>query len=176
MILLTKIVIGASVAIGTALITHIANAKQKNAAVNSAKISAFEDGLNAGMAAAAKEIKKYTDFYFATTALSYFVARCDGDISEEEQLEIDFDLDAFKKNLDLPDAVINKVKHISEDTELTFEKVAVYLDNVSLAVLKTLENDIDEIINANNIISPQEQLAKDRFSEYLKERERREQS
>lgn len=176
MILLAKIVIFASVGIGGALISHFADKLQKNKDITAAKMSAFEDGMHAGMASAAKEIKKHTDFYLATTALSYYIARCDGNISEEEQLELDFDLDAFKKNLDLPDAVIQEIKSISSDASLSFEKVVSYLDNVSLAVLKTLENDVDEIIIANGTISPTEQLAKDTFSTYLREREQHEQS
>lgn len=146
----------------------------KEEQIKTAKTAAFTDGVYEGKAATATEIKKYTDFYLATTALSYYIARCDGNISEDEQLEIDFDLDAIKKNLDIPEAVIAEIKKISENTSLTFEDVKFYLDKVSLQTLTQLDSDIDEIIEASDGISEEEIEAKQNFINYLNERRKNE--
>lgn len=130
----------------------------------------FERGLNEGKSLAADEIRKYVDFYLATTALSYYMARVDGSISKEEQLEIDHDLDALAKNVDIPDAVKKTLKEISENEELSWDEVVSYLDKVSIQTLEKLSEDVDEIIMASDGILPEEQEAKERFEEYLSDR------
>ena len=67
--------------------------KKKNSRFLKTKLQSFEDGMKAGKYQAVDYIKKYANFCLAATALSYYFARCDGDISEEELLEIQFDLD-----------------------------------------------------------------------------------
>ncbi len=138
--------------------------------IKNAKRESFEDGVNEGKAKTVNEVKKYVDFYLATTALSYYIARCDGSISEEEELEIDFDLDAIKKNVDIPDAIKNEMVKISKNDSVTFDEVKVYLDKVSIETLHKLMDDIDEIIAASDGIEPKEQAAKDEFVAYIEER------
>lgn len=158
-------------AAGGAIIQHMQDGKKTEEKVRTAKTASFRDGVNEGKAQTVSEIRKYTDFCLATTALSYYVARCDGNISKEEQLEIDFDLDAIKKNPDIPDAVIAEIERISSNEHISFEYVTQYLDKVSIEALKSLKSDIDEIIEASDGISKEEEFAKQRFEDYLKRRE-----
>ncbi|MFI3236626.1 MAG: hypothetical protein R3Y47_01205 [Lachnospiraceae bacterium] len=53
--------------------------------------------MNEGKSATVREIKKRDDFFFATTALSSYIGKCDNVIDEAEMLEIQFDLDMMKK-------------------------------------------------------------------------------
>ncbi len=148
--------------------------KQKEKIVKTAKEYAFQDGMNEGVAKTAQEIKKLVDFYLATTALSFYIARADGEIDEAEMLEIQFDLDAIKKNKDISEAIAQKLGEIAVNENLAFEDVKLYLNNVGMNTLKELEKDIDEIIMANGEIAVEELEAKDHFIMYLREREREE--
>lgn len=135
-----------------------------------AKEESFKDGMNEGKALTVEEIKKFTDFYLATTALSYFVARCDGNISIEEEQEIAMDLDAITKNLDISDSVKKEINMLKKNVNLTFEDVTIYLDRVSVATLKKLQSDVNEIIEADNVITKEEAEVKEQFASYLKSR------
>ena len=145
---------------------------EKEDEIGRAKSASFKDGMNEGKASTVQEIKKYTDFYLATTALSYYIARCDGSISDEEQLEIDFDLDSIKKNVDIPGAIKTEMMTIAVNESISFEEVIKYLDKVSVETLKKLSDDIDEIIEANGEITDAERKAKEQFNNYIAQREK----
>lgn len=144
------------------------NAKERD--VKRAKVSSFKDGMKEGKIEVVDEIKKFADFYLATTALSYFIARCDGTISEEEELEIEHDLNAIIKNVDVPEQLRNKLAEISTNDHLTFEDVKVYLDSVSIETLEKLFVDVDEIIEASNGVTSEEAEIKNLFINYMKRR------
>lgn len=144
--------------------------KDKENAVKKAKATGFEDGVKKGRSDTVDEIKKYVDFYLATVALSYYIARCDGSISYEEQMEIDYDLDAIQKNKDIPDAIKKELYDISQNVSISFEDVKSYLDNVSNETLTGLRDDIDEIAVASNGINDDERKAIQKFDNYLKKR------
>lgn len=163
---------GVAGAAGGAIIQGVED-KKKMEQVKEAKEFAFQDGVKKGKAMIVEQIQKYADFCLATTALSFWIARSDGSISEEEMLELDFDLDAIKKNKDLPDAVKNELARISLDEKLSFRDVKKYLDKVSVETLQELEKDIEEIIMANGEIGKDEEKAKSKFVKYLRERERK---
>lgn len=140
--------------------------KKKNARFLQAKLSAFEDGMKEGKVQAVDYIKKYTNFCLASAAISYYFARCDGRISEEELLEIEHDLDSIIKNKDLPEALKNQLAVIAKKKDITFDDVKVYLDGVGIDTLKELAKDIDEIIFADDDITLEEQEAKEKFEVY----------
>lgn len=138
--------------------------------VRDAKTSSFEDGIKEGKKETVDEIMKFADFYLATTALSYYFARCDGEISKEEELEIEHDLDAIIKNIDIPDPVRQKLAEISTDEDMTFDDVKGYLNKVSIKTLCKLAKDVDEIISASGGICEAEKKAKQVFLDYLEGR------
>lgn len=144
--------------------------KKKNARFLKAKLSAFEDGLKAGKMQTVDYIKKYANFCLASTALSFYYARCDGTIDEAEQLEIEHDLDSIIKNRDLPEVLRNKLAEISLKEDLTFEEVSYYLDGVGIETLMEFSHDIDEIIMADENVTTEEERAKEAFDVYLKKR------
>lgn len=141
--------------------------KKKNARFLKAKLSAFEDGLKAGKMQTVDYIKKYANFCLASTAISFYFARCDGSIDEMEYLEIEHDLDSIIKNKDLPESLRNKLAEISMKEDLTFKDVSHYLDGVGIDTLMELAKDIDEIIMADGDVTPAEIDAKEKFEAYL---------
>lgn len=163
----TKVAIGAKNA-QVATLQYID--KKKNAKFLDAKLKSFEDGIKKGKVEAVDYIKKYTNFCLAATAVSFFFARCDGEISEEELLEIQFDLDAIIKNKDLPEELRNTLAGISLDENLSFKDVKKYLDGVSVDTVLEFQKDIDEIIFADGVITEEEKAAKKLFDDYLTER------
>lgn len=144
--------------------------RKKNAKFLKTKMQSFEDGMKAGKVEAVDYIKKYANFCLAATAISFFFARCDGEISEEELLEIQFDLDAIIKNRDLPEELRNKLAEISLDRDLTFDEVRIYLDGVGVETVQEFQKDIDEIIFADGVLTDSEKKAKLLFDDYLKSR------
>ena len=164
-------VAGVGGAAAGAAVQGVENIK-KEKDIKAAKEASFQDGMNEGKAKTVDELKKVYDFYLATTALSYYIARCDGEISEEEQLEIDFDLDAIKKNTDIPDAIKREMDMIARNKYLHFDDVEIYLDKISIENLQSLENDVQEIIEANGEISKEEEFAKNLFINYVEQRKR----
>ena len=138
--------------------------------IKQAKERAFKDGVKEGKSRTVEEIQKFVNFYLATTALSYFAARCDGSISEEEKLEIDFDLDAIRKNCNIADGIKNKMIEISKNENLTWEEVVSYLDKVGIDTLERLGQDINEIITASDGVLPQEEKVRQDFDFYLNKR------
>jgi len=142
----------------------------KDEEINNEKKSSFKDGVKAGKNETVEEVMKFADFYLATTALSYYFARCDGEISEEEELEIGQDLDAIAKNVDIPAPIRQKLHEIATNKNITFDDVKVYLDKVSIETLHKLDKDADEIINASGGINEREKIAKQVFLDYLEGR------
>lgn len=140
--------------------------KKKNARFLSAKLLAFEDGMKAAKVEAVDYIKKYVNFCLASAAISYYFARCDGSIDEMEYLELEYDLDSIIKNKDLPEALRNKLTEISKKEDWTFDDLRYYLDGVGIETLKEFARDIDEIIFANDEITPEELRAKKEFENY----------
>ena len=166
-----SVLAGASLAASLTGAGAIVETKQLDKKIAEEKTSSFRDGVNEGKILTAEEIRKYADFYLATSALSYYFARCDGEISEEEQLEIDHDLDAVYKNKDIPTPIKNELYQIANNKNITFDIVKNYLDKVSVDTLKILDLDIDEIIRASGGINEKEKAARNLFNKYLKERE-----
>lgn len=168
------IVAASSAAVAGAAVGAAVESVNEDAEINrtkTAKEASFEDGMKEGITLSAEEIKKHTDFYLATTALSYYVARCDGELHANEEAEIAMDLDAIFKNADIPNAVKRKIEDIKNNPRLSFTQVTTYLDQVSLKTLRKLANDVTEIIEADQIITPEEKAAQAEFEAYLTLRE-----
>ena len=147
--------------------------KQKNKQLFKSKRLSFEDGIKQGKLETVEFIKKYTNYYLAITAISYFFARCDGVLDEAEKIEIDRDLESIVKNKDLPENIVVAMEQIASDETMTFSDVAKYLDNISVDTLRGLKKDVEEIINANNEITDKEADAYNSFLDYCQNREER---
>lgn len=144
--------------------------EKKNSRFLKTKLQSFEDGMKEGKYQAVDYIKKYANFCLAATALSFYFACCDGDISEEELLEIQFDLDGIMKNKDLPDELKNRLAEISLNRKLDFNEVKKYLDGVGNDTVLEFRKDVDEIIFADSVLTDSEKEAKQAFEDYLNSR------
>ena len=62
------------------------------------------------------------------------------------------------------------IQTISEKEDLSFSDVIKYLDNISNETLVGLEEDVNEIILADGILTDEETAAKKAFIEYCNQR------
>lgn len=157
---------------------HEAEEARKEEQIKRAKESSFQDGVYEGMSKSDEEIdrlreyEKIHSYIIGATMFAYYVAKVDGEISEEEQLEIDHDLNAFVDNHELPKEVLNKLHEISQMDKIVFSDVRVYLDNISVETLAKFDTDLEEIIQADGIIHPQEEKAQAIWRKYYESRKK----
>lgn len=144
--------------------------QQKNKKYVEAKASAFKDGINQGKLEMLPELKKYINYYLAVAALSFYFARCDGDISEAERQEIDYNLKDILRNKDLPDSIFAAITSIAENAELSFDTVTGYLDRISVESVAGLIDDAKEIILADGDATEAEKIAEQKLLAYLDSR------
>ncbi len=144
--------------------------RQKNKKFIDAKLSGFEDGVKQGKIEVIDTIKKYVNYILAITALSYFFARCDGVLDDAERIEIDRDLEGIVKNKDLPKNVLEAIRMLSEKEDISFSDVKGFLDNIGNETLFELKKDVEEIINADGVVSEAEMKAKQEFVDYCNAR------
>lgn len=166
-------VVGVAGAAGGTALQKVEDKKNEEK-IKTAKLYSFMDGINEGKECTAEQIKKFADFCLATTALSFYVAKCDGTIDDDEMLELQYDLDSIKKNKDIPEAIKLELQRISINMDMTFQDVKKYLDEVGTDTLEELKNDVDEIIVANGEITFEEENAKNEFINYLQGRKNKE--
>jgi uncharacterized membrane protein YebE (DUF533 family) len=157
---------------------HEAEEARKEEQIKRAKEASFQDGVYEGMSKSDEEIdrlreyEKIHSYIIGATMFAYYVAKVDGEISEEEQLEIDHDLNAFVDNHELPKEVLNKLHEISQMDKIVFSDVRVYLDNISVETLAKFDTDLEEIIQADGIIHPQEEKAQAIWRKYYESRKK----
>lgn len=146
--------------------------ERKNKQIKKAKKAAFKDGVNEGIHLSAEALKNMAAFSLALTALAYYFARCDGSIDENEMLELDFYLNSLKMHKDMPEPIKKELAKIEKNKVLSFSDVKRYLDDISVDTLKELQEVIDNIINADGVITAEEEKAKKEFIGYLSTREK----
>lgn len=110
------------------------------------------------------------DFYLATAALSFYMARSDGKISKQEIEEIGSNLNNILNGEKMTDEIMIEVLKIVSNEHITFAEVRTYLDKISLNLLKLLGMDIEAVIEASEGIQNQEEKARAEYFTYLKER------
>lgn len=146
--------------------------ERKSTQIKKAKKAAFKDGVNEGIYLSAEALKNMAAFSLSLTALAYYFARCDGSIDEEEMLELDFYLTSLKMHKDMPKPIKKELAKIGKNNVLSFEDVKCYLDDISLDTLIELLEVIDNIINADGVITVEEEEAKKKFINYLNMRKK----
>ena len=132
-----------------------------------AKVASFRDGLNEGAYLMAKKAYAHP---IAVVALMMYVARCDGNVAKEEIARLMLSLKHVCIDENVPEAIKMELNEIACNDALTFDDVASYLDKLSVTALEALRVDLDEAIEADGRVSPEEIEACARFDEYVKAR------
>lgn len=157
---------------------HKAEEERKEEQIKRAKEASFEDGMYEGMSKSEEEIdrlrayERIHRYIIGVTMFAYYVAKIDGEVSEEEQLEIDHDLSAFVDNHEIPKEILNKLHEISQMDKIVFSDVKVYLDDITVDTLAKFDKDLQEIIEADGVIHPQEEKAQQIWRKYYESRKK----
>lgn len=117
-----------------------------------------------------EEAKHRIDFYLATAALSFYMARSDGHISKNEIEEIGSNLNNIINGFDMTDETMIEVLKIVSNENISFAEVTPYLDKISINLLKLLGMDLEAVIEASDGELSEEQRARNEYFNYLKAR------
>ena len=107
--------------------------------------------------------------YLGKLACCYYIARADGMISREEQLELDRITTDFIADPMIADSYKADVQRIST-TNMSFNDIRPYLEKTDTSVLVYFMQDIDSVARANGNISDQEDKAIENIRRYIEVR------
>lgn len=109
----------------------------------------------------------YTDSMLGKIILCYYVAKVDGSIAPEEQVEIDSAVKEFFSNSKVSPAAKNELNKVLHMENLSFAIVEHYLNRVEPSILISFARDVDAIVNASDGVMPAEAKAIDMFKTYV---------
>lgn len=128
------------------------------------RINGFKDGINQGAYLAGQ--KRYNFYYAYVATLCYFL-RCDGDFSEEERGWLEDGLGHLKLEGGLQDDVKEHLYSIANNENLSFEEVAEYLDDVSLASLDSIVDNVVLATKFDDVVTEEEEKAQQALFDYV---------
>ena len=132
-----------------------------------AKKSGFKDGLNEGASLMAGKLLSRT---YALFALGLCMARCDGNLSDEELHEIKVDIDHVLSNGNVPQAVRMDLYSMAANEELVFDDVVPLLDTLDCKTLLGLHEEMKDIAEADGVVTSSEEALIDRYESYVRSR------
>ena len=112
---------------------------------------------------------KHYAYCYALIAISKYIAGCDGNFDEDEVALIRRDLRAINNNTDVPQEVKEQINVIA-NTDMTFEQVTKFLDMIGIRALEALSADVDTLIKADGVVTPEEEAVRTQFREYIANR------
>ena len=134
---------------------------------------AFEQGVSAGEGKVKEKLervmsdaKKRDEFLIAGTALGIAVAQCDGEIAEEELLEMQTFIGDINNMPHIPDATKGRISMIVEmkpDLKTSFS----FLDKVDNESLEFLDKMVDVMIMADGKLHDAELTLKREWKDYI---------
>jgi uncharacterized tellurite resistance protein B-like protein len=137
-----------------------------------AKSRGFEDGLKKGEEQIKKEVneilqdvKKSDYFLVGLAAFCYAVANCDGDIAAEELDELDYYLNYINLNSKLTPAVKGQLTRVKNE-KAPFNKITKKLDRIELSDLKSFDEILENIIEADDVLADKEIEIREEWQEY----------
>ncbi|MEI3377448.1 MAG: hypothetical protein V8R08_06455 [Coriobacteriales bacterium] len=137
--------------------------------VKEAKKAGFEDGMNQGAYLVESNRRNYL---CALAALGFYAARADGAICDEELKELHIDLLFIEKDEQIPSSTKIMLEELCKNESITFDDVVYWLDKLDLIVLQNMKLDIEEILQADEIITQQEEEVLQEFESYLHTRQK----
>lgn len=125
-----------------------------------------------------KKAKKAVEWHFdeqesyglGVTALLYYFAGCDNDVSDEEAVVIEEMISPIIDAEIATEAMMAEVVTIKETRPFTFSHLKKYLAHVDVGVLDEFRAMVEQIIAASDGVGAEEKEAKAKFEDYLQER------
>ena len=103
----------------------------------------------------------------ARIALCYYIAKADGNISPEEQMELDYMCSSLLNN---PNASANfrtELLKIAADRSCNFLSVEPYLDKLDITTLNQLQSDVQRMAEITDGVTENERKAITVFQNYI---------
>lgn len=103
----------------------------------------------------------------ARIALCYYIAKADGNISPEEQMDLDYMCSSLLNNPNASPTFRTELQAIAADRSMNFLNVEKYLDRVDVNTLNQFQSDIQRIAELTDGVTENERKAMTVFQNYL---------
>lgn len=103
----------------------------------------------------------------ARIALCYYIAKADGSISPEEQMDLDYMCSSLMNNPNASPAFRTELQAIAADRSMNFMNVEKYLDKLDVNTLSLLQEDVQRIAEITDGVTENERKAMAVFQNYL---------
>ena len=103
----------------------------------------------------------------ARIALCYYIAKADGSISPEEQMDLDYMCSSLMNNPNASASFRSELTKITSDRSTNFMSVEKYLDKLDVNTLSTLQADMQRIAELTDGVTENERKAMAVFQNYL---------
>jgi len=103
----------------------------------------------------------------ARIALCYYIAKADGNISPEEQMDLDYMCSSLLNNPNASPTFRSELQAIASDRTMNFLNVEKYLDRVDVNTLNQFQSDIQRIAELTDGVTENERKAMTVFQNYL---------
>lgn len=103
----------------------------------------------------------------ARIALCYYVAKADGQISPEEQMDLDYMCSSLMNNPNASQSFRGELQAIVSDQTMNFMNVEKYLDRLDVNTLSALHADAQRIAELSDGVTENERKAMNVFQNYV---------
>lgn len=103
----------------------------------------------------------------ARIALCYYIAKSDGNISPDEQMELDYMCSSLMNNPRASSMFRSELQAITADRTLNFMNVEKYLDRLDINTLNLLQQDVQRIAEITDGVTENERKAMSVFQNYI---------
>ena len=103
----------------------------------------------------------------ARIALCYYIAKADGVISPEEQMDLDYMCSSLMNNPNASASFRTELQKITSDRSSNFMNVEKYLDKLDVNTLSTLQADMQRVAELTDGVTENERKAMAVFQNYL---------
>lgn len=103
----------------------------------------------------------------ARIALCYYIAKADGVISPEEQMDLDYMCSSLMNNPNATASFRNELQQIVSDRSTNFMNVEKYLNRLDVNTLTTLQGDAQRIAELTDGVTENERKAMSVFQNYV---------
>lgn len=152
----------ATFGVGIALANEIINGSNRRAAPAGNYMPTQNQAVKSG-----ESVNYYANVALARIALCYYMAKADGNISPEEQMDLDYMCSSLLNNPNASASFRGELQKISSDRSMNFLNVEPYLDKLDLNTLNQLQQDMMRIAELTDGVTANERKALTIFQNYI---------
>ncbi len=158
---------GAGAVLVSELIDGISNKRSPAPAGNYMPIQGTASTSGSSQAQFGAQYSQVANIALARIALCYYIAKADGNISPEEQMDLDYMCSSLLNNPNASPTFRSELQAIASDRSMNFLNVEKYLDRVDVTTLSQLQADMQRIAELTDGVTENERKAMTVFQNYL---------